>query len=57
MDSLEDLGRCCRKQVREEGTKLDDMQLVQVQLWYRDPQSTSNQTTSLSDAIEACVTP
>jgi hypothetical protein len=26
--------------------------LVQAQLWYRDPQSTSNQTTSLSDAIE-----
>jgi hypothetical protein len=25
---------------------------VQAQLWYRDPLSTSNQTTSLSDAIE-----
>jgi probable HAF family extracellular repeat protein len=29
--------------------------LVQAQLWYRDPQSTSNQTTSLSDAIEFLV--
>jgi len=26
--------------------------LVQAQLWYRDPQSTSNQSTSLSDAID-----
>ena len=25
---------------------------VQAQLWYRDPLSTSNQTTSLSDAVE-----
>jgi hypothetical protein len=25
---------------------------VQAQLWYRDPQSTSNQSTSLSDALE-----
>jgi hypothetical protein len=25
---------------------------TQMQLWFRDPQSTSNQTTSLSDAIE-----
>jgi choice-of-anchor B domain-containing protein len=31
--------------------------LVQAQLWYRDPQSTSNQTTSLSDAIEFPVEP
>ena len=31
--------------------------LVQAQLWYRDPLSTSNQTTSLSDAIEFCVAP
>jgi hypothetical protein len=29
----------------------------QVQLWYRDPQNTSNQTTSLSDAIEYFVGP
>jgi len=29
--------------------------VVQVQLWYRDPQNTSNQTTSLSDAIEFTV--
>ena len=26
--------------------------MVQAQLWYRDPLSTSNQTTSLSDAVE-----
>jgi hypothetical protein len=25
---------------------------VQLQLWYRDPLNTSNQTTSLSDALE-----
>jgi hypothetical protein len=31
--------------------------LVQAQLWYRDPSSTSNQTTSLSDAIEFLVGP
>ena len=31
--------------------------VVQAQLWYRDPRSTSNQTTSLSDAIEFCVAP
>ena len=31
--------------------------LVQAQLWYRDPASTSNQTTSLSDALELCVGP
>jgi uncharacterized delta-60 repeat protein len=31
--------------------------LVQAQLWYRDPQSTSNQTTSLSDAVEFPVAP
>ena len=28
---------------------------VQAQLWYRDPQNTSNQTTSLSDAVEFVV--
>ena len=26
--------------------------LVQAQIWYRDPASTSNQTTSLSNAVE-----
>jgi hypothetical protein len=31
--------------------------VVQAQLWYRDPLSTSNQTTSLSDAIELVVAP
>ena len=31
--------------------------LVQAQLWYRDPQNTSNQTTSLSDALEFTVQP
>ena len=31
--------------------------VVQAQLWYRDPQNTSNQTTSLSDAIEFPVGP
>jgi hypothetical protein len=30
---------------------------VGVQLWYRDPQSTSNQTTSLSDALEFTLSP
>ena len=30
---------------------------VQAQLWYRDPLSTSNQTTSLSDAMEFFVAP
>ncbi len=30
---------------------------LQVQLWYRDPQGTSNQTTSLSDAHEVDVSP
>lgn len=30
---------------------------VQAQLWYRDPQNTSNQTTSWSDAIEFLVGP
>jgi hypothetical protein len=29
--------------------------VVQIQLWYRDPQNTSNQTTSLSDALECTV--
>ena len=31
--------------------------IVQAQLWYRDPQNTSNQTTSLSDAVEFVVCP
>jgi hypothetical protein len=31
--------------------------IVQLQLWYRDPQNPSNQTTSLSDAIEFVVGP
>ena len=31
--------------------------LVQAQLWYRDPSSTSNQTSSMSDAIEFAVAP
>ena len=31
--------------------------LVQAQLWYRDPRTTSNQASSLSDAIEFCVGP
>ena len=31
--------------------------VLQAQLWYRDPQNTSNRSTSLSDAIEFCVTP
>jgi hypothetical protein len=31
--------------------------VVDAQLWYRDPASTSNQKTSLSDAIEFCVEP
>jgi len=30
---------------------------VQIQFWYRDPLNTSNQTTSLSDAVEAAVCP
>ncbi len=30
---------------------------MQIQGWYRDPQSTSNQTTSLSDALEVDVCP
>jgi hypothetical protein len=31
--------------------------LVNAQLWYRDPQNTSNQTTSMSDAVEFTVCP
>jgi hypothetical protein len=31
--------------------------LVQAQLWHRDPQNTSNRTTSLSDAVEFLVGP
>ena len=30
---------------------------LQVQLWYRDPANTSNQTTSLTDALEVDVCP
>jgi hypothetical protein len=30
---------------------------VQAQLWYRDPLNTSNQTTSLSDALEFLMAP
>ena len=30
---------------------------VQAQFWYRDPQNTSNQTTSLSNALEFTVGP
>ena len=31
--------------------------VVQAQFWYRDPGNTSNQTTSLSDAIEFTMSP
>jgi len=31
--------------------------VVNVQLWYRDPASTSNQTTSLSDGLEFTTCP
>jgi hypothetical protein len=31
--------------------------LVQTQLWYRDPQNTSNQKTSLSNALEFLLGP
>ena len=31
--------------------------VVQAQLWYRDPQNTSNQTSSMSDAIEFVLAP
>ena len=31
--------------------------VVQVQTWFRDPGNTSNQTTSLSDALELTVCP
>jgi hypothetical protein len=31
--------------------------LVQLQLWYRDPFNTSNQSTSLSNALELTVQP
>jgi hypothetical protein len=30
---------------------------MQAQLWYRDPQNTSNQTSGMSDAIEFCIEP
>jgi hypothetical protein len=32
-------------------------EVVDLQLWYRDPQSSSNQTTSLSSALRFCVGP
>jgi hypothetical protein len=32
-------------------------QEVSLQLWYRDPQNTSNQTTSFSDALQWTVCP
>ena len=31
--------------------------IMQAQLWYRDPQNTSNRPSSMSDAIEFCVAP
>jgi hypothetical protein len=31
--------------------------VAQAQLWFRDPQNTSNQSTSLSDALEFAVFP
>jgi hypothetical protein len=31
--------------------------LMQAQLWYRDPQSTSNQSSSMSNAIEFTICP
>ena len=31
--------------------------VMQAQLWFRDPMNTSNQTTSLSDAVEFTVQP
>jgi len=31
--------------------------VLQTQFWYRDPMNTSNQTTSLSDAVEVLVCP
>lgn len=31
--------------------------LVQVQLWYRDPQNQGSETSSMSDALEFCVAP
>ena len=43
----------CPKPAKNPGSGV----LVQAQLWYRDPASTSNQTTSLSDAIEFPVNP
>jgi len=30
-------------------------QALQIQLWYRDPQTTANQATAFSDALEFCV--
>ena len=43
----------CPKPVKNPGAGAT----VQVQLWYRDPLNTSNQTTSLSDALEFKVGP
>jgi hypothetical protein len=43
----------CPKPQKNPGTGA----VVQAQLWYRDPLSTSNQTTSLSDAIEFTLAP
>jgi len=43
----------CPKPTKNPGTGA----VVQAQLWYRDPFSTSNQTTSLSDALEFTVAP
>jgi hypothetical protein len=39
------------------GKNLGAGAVVQAQLWYNDPASTSNQTTSLSDAVEFGVAP
>ena len=43
----------CSKPQKNPGTGA----VVQAQLWYRDPQSTSSQTTSLSDAVEFSLCP
>ena len=43
----------CPKPVKNPGAGA----VVQIQLWYRDPFNTSNQTTSLSDALEFKVGP
>lgn len=41
-------GSTCPKPTKDPGAGVT----AQAQLWYRDPQNTSNQTTSSSDAIE-----